>query len=348
MHCFKDGSRGPMERVDKSQAELSWKGEGSLASIIASIKDGICILDLKLAIIMANPAVEQWYPHALPLVGKKCYQVYFGYSEPCRPCPAQGVIITGEPQVETIARRGVRGEFLGWLEVHSFPWRDTPVGKIKGVINYIWDTTTQWRIEEESANTLSNLQKTLKGILGAITGILERKDPFTAGHQRRVVQIACGIAKQMQLPPNMGDGFQVMGFIHDIGKLFIPGEILHKPSRLSEYEFNIVKAHPQVAYDILKKIEFPWPVAQAVLQHHERLDGSGYPVGLSHKDIILEARILAVADVVEAMASPRPYRPTLGLAGALKEIQQNQDILYDRKVANACVTLFNEKNFIFQ
>ena len=297
---------------------------------------------------MANPAIEQWYPHALPLVGKKCYQTYFGYSEPCRPCPAQRAIITGKPGVETIARRGVRGEFLGWLEVHSFPWLNKSDGKTKGVINYIRDITTQWRIEEERANTLRNLQKTLKGTLEALTNIQERKDPFTTGHHRRVVQIACGIAKQMQLPPNMVDGFQVMGFIHDIGMMFIPAEILHRPGRLSEYEFNIVKAHPQIAYDILKKIEFPWPVAQAVLQHHERLDGSGYPVGLSHKDIILEARILVVADVVEAMASPRLYRPTLGLAEAMKEIQQNQDILYDRKVVKACVTLFNEKNFIFQ
>lgn len=339
---------GTMEGVEESQAELSWQGEDFLDGIIASIEDGICILDLKLTILLANPVMGKWYPHALPLVGKKCYQAYFGYSEPCRPCSVQEAIITGKSQVGNVARRSVCGEFLGWLEVHSFLWRNKSDGKTKGVINYIRDITTQWRIEEEGANTLRNLQKTLKGTLEALTNIQERKDPFATGHQRRVVKIACGIAKEMQLPPNVVDGFQVMGFFYDIGKLSIPAEILLRPGGLSEYEFNIVKAHPQIAYDILKKIEFPWPVAQAALQHHERLDGSGYPAGLSHKDIILEARILAVADVIEAMASPKPYRPPLGLAKAMKEIHQNQGILYDRKVANACVTLFNQKRFIFQ
>jgi HD-GYP domain-containing protein (c-di-GMP phosphodiesterase class II) len=337
-----------MEGLDNYKGKLSLDERDSHASIIASIKDGICIFDLKLAILMANPTMEQWYPHALPLVGKKCYQAYFGFSEPCRPCPAQRAIITKKPQVETIARRGVGGEFLGWMEVHSFAWLNRSDGKVKGVINYIRDITTQWRTEEGIANTMRNLQDTLNGTLVAIANIQNRKSPFTTGHQVLVAQIACGIAKQMQLPQNMVDGFRVMGFIHDIGKLFIPAEILHKTSQLSEYEFTIVKAHPQIGYDIIKKIEFPWAVAQAVQQHHERLDGSGYPLGLSRKDIILEARILAVADVVEAMSSPRPYRPALGLSEAMNEIRQNQDILYDRKVVNVCENLFNEKKFIFK
>ena len=138
-----------------------------------------------------------------------------------------------------------------------------------------------------------------------------------------------------------------MGFLHDLGKIAIPGEILSKPSKLSEYEFNLIKIHPQAGYDILMAIDFPWPVALPVLQHHERLDGSGYPHGLLGHDIIMEAKILAVADVVEAMASHRPYRPALGIDQAMAEISQHQGVLYDPDVVQACLRVFSEKAFAF-
>jgi HD-GYP domain-containing protein (c-di-GMP phosphodiesterase class II) len=138
-----------------------------------------------------------------------------------------------------------------------------------------------------------------------------------------------------------------MGFLHDLGKIAVPGEILSKPSRLSEYEFNLIKVHPQAGYDILKTIDFPWPVALAVLQHHERLDGSGYPHGLSGHDIIREAKILAVADVVEAIASHRPYRPALGIDQAMAEISRYQGVLYDPAVVQTCLRLFSENRFSF-
>jgi HD-GYP domain-containing protein (c-di-GMP phosphodiesterase class II) len=162
-----------------------------------------------------------------------------------------------------------------------------------------------------------------------------------------VVKVACAIAQEMGFAQNWIDGLRVMGFLHDMGKMAVPAEILCKPSKLNEFEFNIIKAHPQIAFDILKEIEFPWPVAQAVFQHHERLDGSGYPSGLSGSDIIPEARILAVADVTEAIASHRPYRPALGLEIALEEIERNTGVLYDHDVVNACLTLFKEKGFDF-
>jgi len=326
---------------------ISWEDEGFLSSIFASIQDGMSIMDLNLNILQVNPSMEKWYRHAMPLIRKKCYQAYHGQNYPCRPCPAHRAILTGKPHSGTMALKGINGKILGWLEVHSFPWRNNVGGKVQGVINYIRDITYRMQVEDEIEDTLKKLKKTLNGTVMAFSSIVETRDPYTAGHQRRVVQIACAIAQELEFSQSRIDGLRVMSFLHDLGKMAIPAEILCKPGKLSEYEYNIIKAHPQIAYDILKEIEFPWPVAQVILQHHERLDGSGYPVGLSGQDIILEARVLSVADVTEAIASHRPYRPALGLDKALDEILQNKGILYDQKVVNACLTLFKEKSFDF-
>jgi putative nucleotidyltransferase with HDIG domain len=177
---------------------------------------------------------------------------------------------------------------------------------------------------------------------------IEIRDPYTAGHQRRVAQLAEAIARELRLSSEVAEGLRVMGNIHDIGKIYVPAEILSKPGQISSIEYVIIQSHPQVGFDILQNIRFPWPVAQVVLQHHERLDGSGYPNGLPGKDILLEARILSVADVVEAMSSHRPYRPGGSLELALKEIEQNKDILYDGQAAEACLRLFKEKNFLWE
>jgi PAS domain S-box-containing protein len=337
------GSRARAKHLDRVSGDV----EGFLSSIFASIQDGMNVMDLNLNILQVNPSMENWYPHAMPLVGKKCYQAYQGQNEPCRPCPAHRTIITGQPHSETIARRGNNGKILGWLEVHSFPWRSTHNGKIQGVINYARDITYRLRVEDKIEDSLRKIKNTLNGTVTALASIIETRDPYTAGHQRRVVKVACAIAQEMGLAQNWIDGLRVMGFLHDMGKMAVPAEILCKPSKLNEFEFNIIKAHPQIAFDILKEIEFPWPVAQAVFQHHERLDGSGYPSGLSGSDIIPEARILAVADVTEAIASHRPYRPALGLEIALEEIERNIGVLYDHDVVNACLTLFKEKGFDF-
>ncbi len=326
---------------------ISWEDEGFLSSIFASIQDGMSIMDLNLDILQVNPSIEKWYPYALPLVGKKCYQAYHGQNYPCRPCPAHRAILTGKPHSGTMALKGINGKILGWLEVYSFPWRNNSSGKVQGVINYIRDITYRLQVEDEIEDSLKKLQKTLNGTVMALSSIIETRDPYTAGHQRRVVQLASAIALKLGFSQNRIEGLRVMGFLHDIGKTVVPAEILCKPGKLSEYEFNIIKTHPQIGYDILKEIEFPWPVAQVVLQHHERLDGSGYPVGLSGQDILMEARVLSVADVTEAITSHRPYRPALGLDKALDEISQNNDILYDYQVVNACLTLFKEKSFDF-
>jgi putative two-component system response regulator len=182
----------------------------------------------------------------------------------------------------------------------------------------------------------------------ALATIVEFRDPYTASHQQRVTQLACAMAKAMNLPEDNITGLYLAGLIHDIGKVSVPAEILCNPNKLSIDEFNIIKMHPTLGYEILKGLELPWPIAQIIHQHHERIDGSGYPLGLSGKDILLEARILAVADVVEAMASHRPYRASLGLDRALHEIVRDRGKLYDSKAVDACLKVFRELAFEFR
>ncbi len=188
------------------------------------------------------------------------------------------------------------------------------------------------------------LLKAMDGITHAMSLVVETRDPYTAGHQKRVADIACGIGGAMKLPEWDIEGIRIVGLLHDVGKLSVPAEILTKPGKLNSSEFSIIKNHSQVSYNILERIEFPWPVKKAVLQHHERLDGSGYPDGLSGDDIIIEARILGVADVVEAISSHRPYRPALGLEYAMREIIKQRGILYDPGVVDACLKLYEEKD----
>ena len=204
------------------------------------------------------------------------------------------------------------------------------------------------RADEEGKQYSEKLQALMADITKAIAVTIEMRDPCTFGHQQRVAQLACAIAKEMGLSGETLAEIRVAGSLHDIGKMHVPGEILSKSGGLTGVEFDLIKTHPEAGYSILKTIEFPWPVAQIVLQHHERMDGSGYPAGLSGEDILLEARILGVADVVEAMASHRPYRPALGINKALEEISQKSGSLYDPAVVDACLKLFAEKKFKFQ
>lgn len=203
------------------------------------------------------------------------------------------------------------------------------------------------RIKAEDAlkESLGNLRKTLDGTVRALATTIEMRDPYTAGHQRRVAQLSCAIGRKMGFDEEFIGGLEVIGFLHDIGKIIVPAEILSKPGRLNEFELNIIKIHAQTGHDILKGVDFPWPVSTATLQHHERLDGTGYPYGISKDAIIIESRILTVADVVEAMASHRPYRPALGTEKALEEISGNKGVLYDPDVVDACIELFRENNY---
>ncbi len=224
--------------------------------------------------------------------------------------------------------------------------RTTELAKANEVLQI--EITKRESTEEELKLSLEKLQKTIGEIINVVALTIEMRDPYTAGHQRRVANLARAIAQEMKLSENQIDGIYMAGIIHDMGKIAIPAEILSKPSKLGENESGIVKTHPQAAYQILKEIEFPWPIAQIVLQHHERMNGSGYPQGLSGEAILLGARVLAVADVVEAMSYHRPYRPAFGINKALEELSQNKGIFYDFDVVGACLNLFIKKEFKFE
>jgi putative nucleotidyltransferase with HDIG domain len=197
-------------------------------------------------------------------------------------------------------------------------------------------------------NYQQRLEKNLNAIIEAISKIMDTRDPYTSGHQQRVAQLAVRIAQELRLPREQKEAVRIAAALHDIGKIGIPSEILTKPATLNEVEFSLIKKHPEMGYDILKDIDFTYPIAQIVLQHQERMDGSGYPQRLKGKDILLEAKIIGLADVVEAMLSHRPYRPALGLEAALAEISKNKGILYEPRVVEACIRLFREKGFKFK
>ena len=192
------------------------------------------------------------------------------------------------------------------------------------------------------------LKKNMDATIDTMSNMIEAKDPYTSGHQQRVCQLAVHLARELNLSQDKIEGIRIASLIHDIGKIGLPTEILSKPTRLTDIEFSLIKDHSQIGHDILKSIEFSYPIAQIVLQHHERLNGSGYPNNLKGDEILLEARIIGVADVVEAMSSHRPYRPALGIDAALEEISQNKGILYEPEVVDTCLRLFKEKEFKFE
>jgi len=218
-------------------------------------------------------------------------------------------------------------------------------GTIQFCDGILEDVTERKQARDQIQQSLERLQRTIKEIIQAMAYIGEVRDPYTAGHQRRVAQLSFEIARTMNIRDDLFEGLTMAAFVHDIGKILVPADILSKPGKLTKPELDMIKDHTQIGYEILKNIEFPWPIATIVLQHHERLDGSGYPRGLKGNEIIIEARILAVADVVEAMSSHRPYRPALGIEKALNEINENKDVLYDSNVVEACTRLFTDEGF---
>ncbi|WP_127478221.1 PAS domain S-box protein [Sulfurivermis fontis] len=236
---------------------------------------------------------------------------------------------------------------LIWTEQRNTLLYDE-TGRLVALEGIARDITARKQVEDERKRIGESLQRSLVQTIQAIAVTIEKRDPYTAGHQQRVAELATAIAGEMGLPEEQREGLRLGALIHDIGKIYVPAEFLNRPGHLSDTEFEIIQSHPVMGHDIVKGIEFPWPVAQMVVQHHERLDGSGYPKGLKGDEILLEARILAVADVVEAMASHRPYRAALPLEEALVEIERFRGVRYDPVVVDACLRLFREKGFTWQ
>ena len=256
---------------------------------------------------------------------------------------AQGVEVPPTVEYEVLAKDGRR---LDVLLINKNIYDEQ--GHIIASDVVVNDITERKRADRKLQQTLESLKKAVGVTIEVLVSVLESKDPYTAGHQSRVVHLACAIAAQMGLAADRIDGIRMAGAIHDIGKISIPSEILTKPTRLSDIEFTLIKEHAQTGYEILGNVESPWPLAQIIYQHHERINGSGYPRGLKGDEILLEARIMAVADVVEAMAYDRPYRPALGIEAAHSEINKNRGILFDELVVDACLTLFRDKGYQLQ
>ena len=336
------------ELAERKQAEEALReSEERFRELVENANDTIYTHDLEGNFTSVNPAATRVYgytteevlrlniahifdPEYLPLAQQKIREKLEG-------SPGTGLyeLLTHSKEGNPI-----------WVEVSTrlLESKAQPVG----VLGIARDITERKRAEEELQRSFEKLQRTLDETVNALASAVEMRDPYTAGHQRRVTRLAWAIANEMGLPKEQVEGLRMAGLIHDLGKITIPAEILSKPGRLSDLQHGLIQTHAQVGHEILKTVEFSWPVADIVLQHHERLDGSGYPQGLVGEEIMLEARILAVADVVEAMASHRPYRPLRGLDKALEEISQNGDVLYDPEVVDACLKLFTEKGFTFE
>ncbi len=231
-----------------------------------------------------------------------------------------------------------------FLETSGVPFygRD---GRLVGYRGIHRDVSERRAAEGQVHQTIKKLETTIESVIQAISLTIEMRDHYTAGHQQRVNQLACAVAREMHLPFDKIQTIRVAALVHDFGKLFVPTEILIKPGKLNELELSLIRAHPQSGYYVLKNIQFPWPIADIIVQHHERMDGSGYPSHLRAEDISLEARILAVSDVVEAMTFDRAYRPALGLDAALRELNKSKSTLYDPKVAEACLDAFLDRGF---
>ncbi len=262
------------------------------------------------------------------------------------------IFITGKSFAQKLRRRSVelakaKKELEEWSDKleEEVRLRTLELKKVNEDLKQ--DVTKRKQAEQQVKQGYKKLQRTMEATINTISKIIEIRDPYTAGHQNKVSQLAVAIAQEMKLPEDKIEGIRIAALVHDIGKINIPSEILSKPSKLNNMEFSLIKNHPKVGYDILRRIDFFWPVAKIVLQHHEKIDGSGYPKGLKNNNILLEAKIIGVADVVEAMSSHRPYRPALGIDKALKEISQNKGILYDPEVVDTCLKLFKEKGFKF-
>lgn len=338
--------RQRLARLEESQVWLAHIEEELLSSeqekslLLNTLIEPIIYLDLDLQIVWAN----QTAVNSLGLSSGQSMQNHFeeiwsGIHVPDP--PADAVMDLAIPQEREIISQDGRVWFL-----RLYPVRD-PQGKIKGLLVALLDITTRKLAEEMLQSSLDSVQKAFQGVVQAMAMAMEMKDLYTSGHQQRVSQLACALAEELALSEDRIEGLRVAGLLHDLGKIAVASEILSKPGKINEYEFAIIKAHPRLGYDILKTIEFPWPVAEIVLQHHERLDGSGYPTGLRGEEILLEAKILGVADVVEAMSSHRPYRPAIGIAQALEEISQKKGLLYEPVVVDSCVRLFSVKGFVF-
>lgn len=316
-------------------------------AILDTVDVYMCLINRELQIVWANRRTKEMFGG--DIVGKPCHAACHGSRGPCGEsagCIVRQAFRSGSSDChETVSagKNGGKKYFSGIARVIQYDHDGGPLSVVR-VYN---DITDQVNAEKRLRESLIQLRKNLGGTIQAMAMTVETRDPYTAGHQRRTSDIARCIAGEMGLPEQQVDGIRMAGVIHDLGKISVPAEILSKPGKIGRLEYSLIKNHPQTGYNILQGIDFRWPVAEIVRQHHERLNGSGYPYGLKGDRIMLEARVIGVADVIEAMSSHRPYRPSLGLSMAFDEITRNRGKLYDPDVVDATVRLYSKKELNF-
>ncbi|WP_372683962.1 HD domain-containing phosphohydrolase [Desulfosarcina sp.] len=324
-----------------AQSPLDWQ------RILDAVSDGMIITDRDFKILFCNRAFSVLSGiESANLIGKKCHDVFS--SELCfsADCPLTQFPAAGQQLVFDHEPHCKNGKHAPWIvTITAFPDAN---GSIGGYVEKFTDASAFRRVRQALNRSHDRLRKNMGAIIQAMSTTIEKRDPYTAGHQRRVTKLCRAIATQMGFTWERIQGLRMAAAIHDLGKINIPSAILNKPGPISEHELAIIQMHPRTAYEILKDIQFPWPIAETIYQHHERLDGSGYPRQLKGDQILLEARILAIADVVESIASFRPYRPELGLKAALAEIESNKGVLYDSSVVDICTSLINRSGFDFE
>ena len=324
-----------MQSPDKSDGQI----RVDPAQVIEAMPNGVIVIDGDFTILMMNAAFTTMTDISRKeAIGKKCHEVF--PRDLCRTsaCPMIRLREGLEPFCNEDDKCGARGRKASVVvTVGALQKAD---GSLAGIVRTVSDCASLYESRER-------FRKTMGGVIQAMSLTIEKRDRYTAGHQRRVTKLCRAIADELGFPWDRIQGLRMAAAVHDLGKILVPAAILNKPGDLSEHEMGIIRAHPQMAYDILKQIDFPWPLAEIVYQHHERLDGSGYPRGLKGDAILHEARILAVADVTEAMASFRPYRPALGIEAALVEIGRYKGVRFDPDVVDICTELFTVRGFDF-
>jgi PAS domain S-box-containing protein len=322
-------------------AELDWR------QIFQEVPQGLVVIGLDFDVLFVNSAFSVLSGIAeMQAIGRKCYDIFPGSLCHSPACPMARVITGVERLVYETDQHCMCGRLIPSI-VTASAYRNAD-GSLAGIVEAISDASAAKAAREELHRSHERLRKAMGAIIQAMSALIEKRDPYTAGHQRRVAKLCRALAMDLGFSWERTQGLRMAAAVHDVGKIEVPAALLTRPGKLSEHEQAIIRRHPESAYDILKGIEFPWPLAETVYQHHERLDGSGYPRGLQGHQILMEARILAVADVTEAIVSFRPYRPGLGLKEALNELAVHAGVLYDGKVVDACRELFLHRGFDFQ
>ncbi|MCX6004557.1 MAG: PAS domain S-box protein, partial [Chloroflexi bacterium] len=317
-------------------------------TIFDSVRPAITYIDKDGAVQRINKAGATFFGlKPKELIGKTAYDLFPAAQADQFSADNNEVISSGIPKIGLVTEYSLPSGEKRWTQTDRIPYLDEH-GDAIGVIEFDQDITRRKIAEEKLIKSYESLKKTLNDAINTMAKIVEIRDPYTSGHQHKVADLATAIAREMKLEDTRIDQLKMAAVIHDIGKMSVPSDILSKPGKLSDIEFSLIKTHSQSGYDIVKSMDFPCSVAEIVLQHHERLDGSGYPNNLKGEDTLLEAKILVVADVIEAMASDRPYRPALGIEKALEEISKNRGKLYDPGVADACMEVFKSGKFEFK